>query len=241
MRKMTVAIALCSLSSIALAQGSGKKSVGMSSQSSRGPAQSFQISLPIINLNGELSGHLEKNLNGHAALSLELSSKKSFEEIPEDRQLITGESRMSSGRGASIMISRYGDGNRMAGFYWGIGIGTREENVSWKVKPDTKDPAYKSLAADQGTFIGHEATLRGGTGHGRLGYRYVGESAPFVIGAYLGLRHFEATVTDQKDKDTATRGSDEPPLTAMSAREKDKLKRIYATRPETGVEVGYSF
>jgi hypothetical protein len=139
------------------------------------------------------------------------------------------------------MFSRYGDGNRMAGFYWGIGIGTREENVTWKVKPDTKDPAYKTISADANNFVGHEATLRGGTGHGRIGYRYVGESAPFVIGAYLGLRHFEATVTDLKDKESTTRGSDEPPVTAMSARERDKLKRIYATRPETGVEVGYSF
>jgi hypothetical protein len=241
MRKLTIAIALSSLSSVALAQMGGKKSMGTSSQTSRGPAQSFQVSVPIINLNGELCGHLEKNLNGHAALSLELSSKKSFEEIPEDRLLATGESRMSSGRGASVMISRYGDGNRMAGFYWGIGIGTREENVAWQVKPDTKDPAYKTLTAEQNNLVTHDAMLRGGTGHGRFGYRYVGESAPFVIGAYLGLRHFEATVTDLKDKENSIRGTDEPPLTALSAREKDKLKRIYATRPETGVEVGYSF
>lgn len=238
MRMAFVALVFSTASHVAFAQAGGRKAVGMTS---KGSGQSLQISTPLINLNGELCGHVEKNLGGHAALSLELSSKKGFEEIPEERRLLSSESRMSKGRGASIMVSRYGDANRMAGFYWGVGIGVREEDVSWQVKPNTRDPAYRTLLREDLSPIAHEATLKGSTGHGRIGYRYVGESTPFVIGAYLGFRQFQASVSDNSTKDSGQRTPEEPPLTVLSNREKEKLKRVYATRPETGLEVGYSF
>ena len=241
MRLALAALVFSTASHVALAQSGGRRSVGMTSQSSRGTAQSIQVSMPIINLNGELCGHLEKNLGGHATLALELSSKRSFEEIPEERQQLTGESRMSKGRGVSVMIARYGDASRMAGFYWGLGIGAREEQVSWQVRPNTRDPAYKTLLRDDSGLVSHEATLKGSTGHGRIGYRYVGESAPFVVGAYLGFRQLQASVNDTSTSSSVSKSPEEPSFAALSAREKDKLKRVYATRPETGIEVGYSF
>lgn len=240
MRMALALTLLTTLAPVAQAQSGGRKSTGVTAQTSRGPAQSLQVSLPIVNLSGELCGHIEKNLGGHASLALEVMSKKGFEEIPEERQTETGESRMSRGRGASLMMSRYSDSSRMAGFYWGMGLGFREEDVSWKVRPNPRDPAYRSQSRETPSLVTHAARMTGTTGHGRLGYRYVGHDVPFSIGAYLGFRHFQAKVADNMDQ-TGETPADEPPLTALSDREREKLRRVYATRPETGLEVGFSF
>lgn len=200
--------------------------------------RSFVFATPVVNLNGESMAHLELNLAGHASLALEVTAKRAYEEVDEETMAETGESRSSKAKGGALILSRYSRPMSMAGFYWALGAGYREEDVSWRVKPDAKDPELVSsfnLLNDDGN-LHHDARLTGTTGHLRAGYRYVGQDLPFLGGIYLGARHFQAGVRDSEVE------RDEPVRVAeMTDRERERLRRKYSTRPECGLEVGFRF
>ena len=50
----------------------------------------------------------------------------------------------------------------------------------------------------------HSLEGSGPTGTVRTGYRYVAESIPFSVGAYIGLRHFQSTMQDKTASGTVT-------------------------------------
>lgn len=223
----------------ALAQGKGSPFGGMSVEpADKDEFRSFILSTPIANFNGETIVHMELNLAGNATLALEGIMKRAFEEVDEKEMEETGESRSSKAKGGALILSRYSRPMSMAGFYWSIGAGYRQEDVTWSVRPDEQDPdASQSFGlVDEKGNLHHDARLSGMTGNFRGGYRYVGKDFPFLGGIYLGARHFQAGVEDNEVK------RDEPVRVAsMTDREKERLRRKYSTRPEFGLEVGFRF
>jgi hypothetical protein len=180
---------------------------------------------------------MEFNLMGEGSLALEISGQKAEEQIAEERQLTTRESMVAGGKAASIIVSRYSHPQSMSGFFWALGAGLREERADWRVQPSDKDTGAKSLRTDQDGLLNHRASLKGGTVHGRLGYRYSGTSYPFMIGGYIGARHFQASVNDLGGDSEDSNVT----ITAMTDYEKEKLRRRSGTSSESTIEVGVMF
>jgi hypothetical protein len=232
--RLALAVAVAGAATVAFAQGKGFPMMEVDRDEYRG----FTVSSPIANLNGESILHLEANLGGHAALALEGVFKRGYEEIDAKEAEETHESRSSTAKGGSLIFSRYTHPMSMSGLYWGIGVGYRQESVNWRVQPDSKDKAVNYSLVNEDMRLAHDATLSGTTGHARFGYRYVAVEWPFVVGGYLGARHFQAGV---KDTDVDGKDQENVRLAPMTDREKERLRRKYATRPECGVEVGFRF
>lgn len=206
--------------------------------SGSGSYRAFTMSAPLT-INAERVGRLEFNLAGKASLALEGNFKAEREEAPEKAQEEKNESMRAEGKGAALMVQRYVDGAAMAGLYWGLGVGYREETVRWRVRPEDSDRQVDLSLTDKDRMLNHDATLKGTTGHLRIGYRYVAAELPFVIGGYLGGRHFQAGVKDaeQTDEEEGQNVKQAP----MTDGEKERLRRKYTTKPEAGVELGITF
>ena len=132
----------------------------------------------------------------------------------------------------------------MSGVYWSLGVGYREQQGTWIVEPEENDKQIDFGLVDEDTGkLHHEVKISGMTGHGRLGYRYIGNQYPFVAGLYAGARHWQSSVEDNSEDAV----SNEEQLTeneytvAMTEKEKSRLKRRFMTRPELGVEFGWAF
>ncbi len=221
----------------ALAQGAPKMPMRAEAGGGGGPYRSFAIALPLVSIDGEASGRMEFNLMAEGSMALEVSGQKAEEQISEERQLTTRESMIAGGKAASLIIARYTQPQSMSGFFWALGAGFREERADWRVEPSNKDVAAKSLSTDRDGLLNHRALLKGGTVHGRLGYRYSGTSYPFMIGGYIGARHFQASVKDVEASDEDSNVT----ITAMTEYEKEKLRRRSGTSSESTIEVGVMF
>lgn len=225
---------------VALAQGMVKGK----SEAGGGGGRDFAVSLPLA-LYGESVARLELNLSNHASLAVELNVKRSSDDIDEEQAKETHESLVTDAKGGLLLVSRYSEPTRLAGFYWSLGLGWREMNADWQVQPDPADKhADYSLASpvedSDASVFHHRATLIGTTGHLRAGYRYVAEELPLMIGAYLGVRHFQASVKDVELKDEEM--ADKTYVyAAMTERERERLKRRYMTQLEPAVEIGFIF
>ncbi len=235
---MTLAMTLSVLSpsSLALAQGAGKPAM-RAETGGGGPYRSFAIAIPLVSIDGEASGRMEFNLMGEGSLAIEVCGQRAEEQISEEKTLETKESLIAGGKGASLIVARYTQPASMSGFYWALGAGVREEKAEWRVQPSEKDTFAKSLPTDKDGVLNHRASLKGGTAHARLGYRYSGTSYPFMIGGYIGARHFQASV---KDLEPATEDKDIT-VSAMTEYEKEKLKRRAGTSSESTIEFGVMF
>jgi hypothetical protein len=206
-----------------------------------GGYRSFAVTMP-LSFSRETNGHLEANLAGKATVSVEGGVRRKGDDVTAKETSETSESIESEGRGGAILISRYSDGMSMSGFYWGLGVGYREIDATWTVKPEGDDPQVNSYYLNQsdGT-LRHRAQLRGTTGHIRGGYRYVGEEIPFTIGAFVGARHFQAGVKDAEADEDSRDSSRTVDDAAMTDREKERLRRRYTTSPELALELGWAF
>jgi hypothetical protein len=230
---------------VALAAGAkGSPFGGMTNDDDGGGAsggfRSFILSIPVLTLNKEHLARLEFNLAGHASMTVEGTMKSRFEELTKEEQEETGESRSSAAKGVSLLFSRYTQPYAMAGFFFALGAGYRQEDVQWTVRPDEKDPAINlSLVDDDDDRLHHDMTLKGATGHLRVGYRYVGAEIPLLVGVFAGARHFQAGVEDvdpdDHDEDDDTRWAE------STDREKERARRAYASKPEAGIEIGFCF
>lgn len=232
------------VSAPALAQQPGKPTlgglggIGGEERAGLGQYRSFAMSMPLT-ITGESVGRLELNLAGKASLALEGNFKREREEASEEAQEERNESMRAEGKGAALFVQRYWDGAAMAGLYWGLGVGYREETVRWRVQPEESDKQVNMSLVDKDRMLNHDAELKGTTGHLRVGYRYVPTDLPFVIGGYLGGRHFQAGVKDGKQTDEEEEENvKQAPLTDA---EKERLRRKYTTKPEAGVELGITF
>lgn len=202
--------------------------------------RAFIFSSPVVNMNGETLAHFEFNLGGKATLTVEGGVQRKLQMVDEKETAKTGEKLTTEARGAALIISRFTEPMQMAGFYWSLGVGYREQTTNWTVKPDQSDVQIDfSLIDDPDQTQNHSTKMAGTTGHGRVGYRYVGAEFPVVAGVYLGLRHFQATVRDETRK--VDDSPDAPQYAPTTGAEQDHLKRIFETRPECGIEIGVAF
>jgi hypothetical protein len=208
--------------------------------SSGGPYRAFDVSLPVLSMGSDRVVRMELNLQGKASIALEGMMQTRHEDVDPKTQSDTGESMISDAQGAALFVSRYTQPMTMSGFYWSLGAGYRQQNILWRVRPDGTDDQVNTQLLDSDQMLNHEAVLRGGTGHGRVGYRYSGTEVPLMIGAYGGVRHFQASVRDKSSlaADGARDGTTYAPMTDM---EKDRLLRLYQTAPEVGLELGFLF
>jgi len=241
-------LGLAAFSTIASAQqapkayGGGPSAAGGDGESggrtSGGGYRNFLVSMP-LSVTRETVGHFEFNLGGRASIAIEAMGNGPQQDVSDQDQKWTGESLVSQGMGADVMVSRYTQPGRLAGFYWGLGLGYRQQQAKWRVKPASDDQDVNTSLVDDTNRLDHDATLSGATGHFRAGYRYVGVDAPVLIGAYVGARHFQAGVRDAKtiQKDDANDGIQYVPMTEA---EKERLKRRYETQPEIGIEFGFA-
>jgi hypothetical protein len=109
-------------------------------------------------------------------------------------------------------------------------------DVVWKKPPGEGYSLESSEQIDESGRMTHRMVGTGMTGHGRIGYRYVGESFPFIAGTFFGIRHFES-----KFEDKEARASDETPSTASTDDDRIQMKRTFMTRPELALELGLAF
>lgn len=225
-------------SNVALAQG--RMAMGGGERSSPADYRSVLVSLPIISLSPEAVGRVEFNLVGKGTLAIEGMAMGPHDQIDPKVHSQTGETLLASGRGAALFLARYTQPISMAGFYYGFGVGYREEAMKWRVKPEAGVRPAKLSLLDQGQMLNHDASLHGPTGHARCGYRYVSTDVPFTIGGYLGVRHFQASAADV-DHNAADTTSENVTYSPLSDSERAKLIRRSATAPEVGVEVGLVF
>ena len=182
---------------------------------------------------------MEFNLRGQAGIAVEATYVHRNDDVSKSEAEDTNDDTLQNeGRQAAIFISRYSEASRMAGFYWTLGMGYRSQDVDWEVEPDGADEDIDlSLVQETTGKLRHEATLTGITGHGRLGYRYIGTSVPFIVGGYGGLRHWSVGAQDRLGEDNVANEGVAP----LTNQEKGRLNRRFTTRPELGIEIGYAF
>jgi hypothetical protein len=207
-------------------------------QSKQGPYRSFAMSIPLISLTRESVARMELNLGGEASIAVEGTWIRQGEEYTEKDAEETGEQIESKGREVALYVTRYTQPHAMAGFYWTLGAGYRQMEAKWQTPVDSNDPDGQLSLADDEQRYHHDAAVKGMTGHGRLGYRYVGSDWPLMAGGYAGLRHFQNDISD-REKDSKTEDGDA--ISVMTDREKDRLVRHYMTALELGLEFGFVF
>ena len=201
----------------------------------RSSAKNMAFSLPLVSSDRGATGHAEYNLGGQASLAVELAYVAKGEDLTETEIDEIGGSRITHGREVAIFVSRYTDGARMSGFFWSLGAGYRQVDGSWVVAPDRNDPDVDLTLVDEQEMLRHELTMAGVTGHGRVGYTYVADQWPLLVGAYLGVRHFQVGVQDRE-----VQGQDRQ-VSPLTDHERARLRRDYMTALAPGVSIGLTF
>jgi hypothetical protein len=201
--------------------------------------RSVFFTIPLVETGSQSTAHLEFNLWGEAGLAFEGTYIHRANDVTEKEAIATNDDYLEThGRQFAVLISRYSEPMDLGGFYWTIGAGYREIESTWVVNPTDDDMGMDmSLVNDDDGKLYHDATMSGVTGHGRLGYRYIGTSYPVVIGSYFGLRHYASGVEDVVDGNGRVADGNAP----MTDYEKIRLSRRFQTRPEISVEMGWAF
>ncbi|HYX32564.1 MAG TPA: hypothetical protein VE954_05580 [Oligoflexus sp.] len=193
--------------------------------------KSMNLTLPLIAFGGESVTKAEWNLRGHGSLGLELnmmgeSEMYSDKEIEEKN----GDSLMMKGSQVALLYSQYSKPKSLSGGYWTIGLGYRQVKGYWDQTPTAnQDIQGASLNADG--KVRHSLSGAGPTAQVRTGYRYVAESIPLSVGAYIGLRHFQSTMKDAEASGTVT----------TTAEDLTSLQRRMMSHLEPGIELGLAF
>jgi hypothetical protein len=238
-KSIALAAASVLISGQAVAQGFFPEGPVATKTAPSGNYRSFAVGVPVITFTGETVGRLEFNLGGHASLAVEANFKPKYDEVGEEEAAETGESLVTSGRGAALLFARYTNPAAMAGLYYAIGAGYREMDANWKVRAAGDDKDIDMSLVQDDDRLHHEAEMRGVTGHLRGGYRYIGTDIPLSIGAYFGLRHYQVGVKDTKRDDMSE--ADRAAYSDMSSKEKERLRRRFTTKLEPGIELGIAF
>jgi len=213
----------------------GATSSSSSSSSSGGSSgsRSFILTVPLVSMTRDAVFRGELNTVS-ASFSVESAFMGAAEEYPEEKLLLTGDSMITSGRQASILVSRYSNQSNMSGWFWTLGAGARQMDGIWKTSPSTLALMTGiNLVQDSAGKVLHNYKATGTTGHARVGYRWVSRSIPLAIGGHIGIRHFEGKFEDAAPLD--------PDYTPLAVDEKASLRRRYMTRLEPAVEFGLAF
>lgn len=202
------------------------------SSSRSGGGNDLALTIPIIA--PESTASLELNLKGLGVLSLEGSFKRESELLDkEEQEAVPTASLISYDHQWRFLFSRYSNPMRMSGMFWTMGVGYRTTDVRWRKGLEDGDATFLAAYLDEQNTVYHEARLSGMTGHLRLGYRYVGESVPFIVGGYIGIRHFQSGVKDSKPEDLD--------IAPLSTNESNDLRRRFMTSLEPALSVGWAF
>jgi hypothetical protein len=196
-----------------------------------GNYKTMNLTLPLINFGGESVLKAEWNLRGRGALGLE-ANMMSESELYSDKEIEekNGDSLMMKASQLAILYSQYSNPKMLSGGYWSVGLGFRQVKADWDQTP-TPNQDIQGASLNAEGKVRHALTGSGPTGHIRTGYRYVAESIPFSVGAYIGLRHFQSTVKDETQSGAVITNEDD--LLA--------LQRRMMSRLEPGIELGLAF
>lgn len=193
--------------------------------------KSVNISLPIVSFDREAVTKFEWNLKGAGALGLELAVRSEAEVFTKTEiEERNGDSLMMKSTALAVTYSRFGNPKMMSGGFWGLGLGYRQMQADLLRASDLSQDGQVGLNGN--SQLSQELSGNGVTGHARVGYRYVAESLPLSVGAYIGLRHFQNKM-EEKDK---VEGS-----TAVDEAEIKSLERRFMSQLEPGIEVGLAF
>lgn len=212
--KITVGTLYCLMAEVALSQ-----------------MRMVHVSAPVVTLGRDTAAHIEMNVSNVGSLALEGTYVSEGEEYSPTEVEEEKRSLLSKGYGVSLHFARFTQPASMGGFYWSLGAGYRKMEATW-VRPADEQYSLKGDEEldDDGRLV-TRLDASGVTGHARGGYRYVADSYPFLVGIYLGFKHFESKYQD----------ADENPGTPTTDKERLHLKYLTMTRPEAAVEIGLSF
>ncbi len=189
------------------------------------------VSFPLINFGREMAAHVEMNLFGNAGVSFEYIKVNAAEEFSDKEVEEKGVSLKTYGWEASLAVARYSRPQHMAGFYWLLGAGYRSLEVELRKQRESDYVLATDERLEEEGWVAYDMTASGVTGRGRLGYRYIGQSVPFIVGGFFGIRHFASKFND-KNKDT------KPEDSPVTVDEKDSFSRMAMTKMVLGLEVG---
>lgn len=193
--------------------------------------KNIHIGLPIVAMGGEAVAKGEWRLGKVGAIGLEWTSISDVDLMTQSqKEENEGDTMTLSGNELSLSFSRYSQQKKMAGAYWSIGFGYRIVGLEWVRSPyDGLDT--DGLALNEEGKITHKMDGSGVTARAKVGYRYVAESIPFAIGAYVGLRHYENVLNPVSEGNFVPTPDDE--LIGLERRLMSSL--------EPGIEVGVAF
>ncbi len=220
------------------AMGATAKKVASPSSSSKG-GHDWLFSLPLIADRPQLRLHAEYNAGRSVGIALEAGVISTVEELSDEETVLTGNSLQINGLQASLLMSRYSDEPNMAGFFWTVGAGYRRWGAEWKKQVAPKESLRLNMVDEKG-YLHHRVEGKGGTGHARIGYRYVANEWPLAFGAHIGIRHMNSQVTDVKVSQ-----AEETKLNLqyadLSTEERRSLKNRMMTTSDITIDFGLAF
>lgn len=188
--------------------------------------KTMAITLPLL-----APTKLEFNLKSHGSLGVEFRMDRESETFTKkERTDNNGDSLMMKSQQMSLLYSQYSNPKMMSGGFWTLGVGYRRDQGEWLQTPSSTQAAT-GLKLDADGKLQRDIEASGATGHARVGYRYVGESVPFLAGIYVGMRHYQSKFTDKTTDVTAETAQDDL----------ESLQRRLATSLEAGIDIGFSF
>lgn len=182
-------------------------------------------------------GRYEVNLKNQGSIAIEGGYMGANEQLRQDEiEQSPGDSLITYGREYKIMISRFSQGNKMAGFYWGLGVGQRHLEADWRKSPDARENVPFGVTDEDGK-TNHRLDIKGTLVEGRLGYRYVAD-AGFLAGIFIDVAHHNNKVTD---RDSVVDSKEGDYISQVSEREASILSRRVTSTPAPGLEFGWAF
>jgi len=193
--------------------------------------RNVHVTTPVSIVGSEAGVRLEYNLWGEGSVAGEFIYAPASQEYSKAEMTEKNLSLTTQGYEGAITVARFSQPFQMTGFFWSLTAGYRQLKAEWRHTPENLyDLKQRRLVDDEGQLT-HKMRVSGTTGRGRLGYRYPFAAWPLVIGGYFGFRHYENKFTDE-DSEGNPKTSEEERL---------QLKRLVMTRPEAGIELGFSF
>lgn len=194
--------------------------------------RSFALSLPLVAMNNESKASGEFNLGSIGALSVEILSMMSHDAFfGDEKDARPNDELIMSGAEVALFYSSYSDAKEMSGFHWGVGVGYRALKAEWARTPDGSFTLAEDAPRDNLGRINHDLRANGMAAHARVGYRFVGDSVPIVLGAFIGARHYQNQFDDR----------DNPEAVATPEKDREALQRRFMSAIEPGLELGFSF
>ncbi len=221
------------LAGAAMGAGAINTKTGAPIEGSRSSPTGVTISGSPASIEQEYAGRLDVSVGKTFGVGFEGNVKSDREEA-DGQSISDEESRRAQGMGGALFLSAYTGRRALTGLYGGLGFGYRKESVKWQVTPDVNDSDLDLSLVKSDQKLHHAAELSGPTAHLRAGYRFLIPESPILLGAYVGGRYFDATISDGKEED----GSASTPMTDS---EKSRLVKDYSAKVEAAVELGIAF